>query len=223
MQFQINGKVTALLICCLILSGCVANKDVNRWGKYTLVGAGIGGGLGGIAGALSNTAGVPIGALAGAVLGGLICVFAKTEPESLTEVDVLSPTEEMKEKIDSDVIGTPQKVLLAEEKPGSIYFETSSALLDEKAKVVLKDIIDRVDAYNDIKIIFNGYTDNTGKPRFDNAGLAKRRAESVKNYLLSLGVSTDHLFMGSGGIIEDNNDTVAGRADNRKVDIIASP
>ncbi|MDP0590220.1 MAG: OmpA family protein [Candidatus Endonucleobacter bathymodioli] len=238
MQFQIKGRVTTLLICCLILSGCASNGASNsdasnsdasngrgfKWAKHTLLGAGIGGGLGGIAGAVTSTVAAPVAALGGAVLGGLICVFAKPKPEFPTEEDVLSPNEAMEEKAEnSDAIDTAQKVLLAEEKLGSIYFETSSDQLDEKAKVVLKEIVDRVDSYKDIKIIFNGYTDNTGKPRFDNAGLAKRRAKSVNNHLRSLGVSIDRLFMGSGGIIEDNNSTVAGRKENRKVDIIATP
>ena len=67
----------------------------------------------------------------------------------------------------------------------------------------------------------NGYTDNTGSAAY-NKGLSERRAKAVASYLEKEGVCSKKLTVKGFGAtdFEATNDTVAGRAKNRRVDII---
>jgi len=62
-----------------------------------------------------------------------------------------------------------------------------------------------------------GHTDSVGSEPY-NAGLSMRRAEAVKSYFNSRGISSDRLFTKGYGKIApaDTNDTVEGRANNRR-------
>ena len=68
-------------------------------------------------------------------------------------------------------------------------------------------------------IIIAGHTDNVGTAEY-NRDLGFRRAESVKNFLVEYGVSPDRLRVESFGETRpiDTNDTVEGRARNRRVE-----
>ncbi len=67
----------------------------------------------------------------------------------------------------------------------------------------------------------NGYTDNTGSAAY-NKGLSERRAKAVASYLEKEGVCSKKLTVKGFGATDfvATNDTVAGRAKNRRVDII---
>ncbi|HCC85771.1 MAG TPA: hypothetical protein DEQ06_04115, partial [Porphyromonadaceae bacterium] len=74
----------------------------------------------------------------------------------------------------------------------------------------------------DVKIY--GHTDSTGSDAINNP-LSQRRAESVYNYLLSKGVSGSRMVsegFGSTQPVADNN-TAAGRAENRRVEVYILP
>lgn len=63
-----------------------------------------------------------------------------------------------------------------------------------------------------------GHTDSTG-PETYNMGLSVRRAEAVKNHLVEKGIAANRLTTKGYGEADPigNNDTVAGRAENRRV------
>jgi outer membrane protein OmpA-like peptidoglycan-associated protein len=70
----------------------------------------------------------------------------------------------------------------------------------------------------DVKIKIEGHTDNEEK---DADNLSEQRADAVKAYLVSKGISVDRITVaGSGSTmpIGDNN-TNAGRTKNRRVEI----
>ena len=83
------------------------------------------------------------------------------------------------------------------------------------------------------KIVVNGYTDNVPvSPALQRQGitsnqvLSEKRAENVKEYLISQGVKPD--LVSARGFGETNpiasNDTAAGRAQNRRVELtLAAP
>ena len=65
-----------------------------------------------------------------------------------------------------------------------------------------------------------GYTDSTGSEEY-NLGLSNRRADSVADYLMQNGVSSDQIVVnwyGEANPIADNS-TAGGRAQNRRVEI----
>ena len=73
------------------------------------------------------------------------------------------------------------------------------------------------------KLRISGHTDNTGSEKFNKA-LSVARAESVKAYLLSKGVSADRISTEGFGALSPiaSNDTPEGREANRRVEFIIS-
>jgi outer membrane protein OmpA-like peptidoglycan-associated protein len=73
------------------------------------------------------------------------------------------------------------------------------------------------------KIFLEGHTDNTGSAE-DNLVLSKRRAESVKKYLVSRGIRQHRITADGKGEASPiaSNDTPEGRAENRRVEIVLS-
>ena len=67
----------------------------------------------------------------------------------------------------------------------------------------------------------NGYTDSTGSAEYNKA-LSQRRAQAVASYLESKGVAAKKLTTKGYGATDfvASNDTPAGRAQNRRVDIV---
>ena len=70
------------------------------------------------------------------------------------------------------------------------------------------------------KIVVTGHTDNVGKVDYNN-DLSLRRAEAVRDYLLSMGVDAGKIEIGGKGESEPvaDNSTEAGRAQNRRVEV----
>jgi OOP family OmpA-OmpF porin len=90
---------------------------------------------------------------------------------------------------------------------------TGKAKLDENVKTLM--------AYPDINVDIRGYTDSIGTQKY-NLGLSKRRAETVKKYMESKGIAADRMkaqWFGKKDPIASNK-TAAGRAQNRRVEIV---
>jgi outer membrane protein OmpA-like peptidoglycan-associated protein len=103
----------------------------------------------------------------------------------------------------------------------SIYFSSSSAKLAATATVSLNKIVKVMKDNPDLKIKIEGNTDNIEK---DADKLSEGRANAVKTYLVSKGISADRIeVQGAGSTmpIGDNN-TTAGRSKNRRVEIKAN-
>jgi outer membrane protein OmpA-like peptidoglycan-associated protein len=70
-------------------------------------------------------------------------------------------------------------------------------------------------------VAISGHTDNTGSDAI-NQPLSERRAQSVSNFLIGKGVAKSRMTTvgnGSNQPVADNN-TVDGRAKNRRVEIV---
>jgi OOP family OmpA-OmpF porin len=74
------------------------------------------------------------------------------------------------------------------------------------------------------KIIVQGYTDAQGSLAYNEA-LSQNRAETVRAYLVSHGVPADRLTATGFGPRNPvaTNDTVEGRANDRRVEIVVTP
>jgi outer membrane protein OmpA-like peptidoglycan-associated protein len=108
-------------------------------------------------------------------------------------------------------------------KSYAIEFETGKATFSPSAVKVLNDLLDQA-AVTTLNVQINGHTDNTGDSG-TNIGLSKDRAEAVKNFLMKNAPSTftaervQTRGYGDTQPIADNN-TVAGKAKNRRVEVI---
>lgn len=105
----------------------------------------------------------------------------------------------------------------------NVFFNTSSSKLLAKSYISLDEVVKVLKEHADYKISVDGYTDNTGKADF-NQKLSENRAKSVRDYLVSKGIDESRITFAGHGInnpIADNN-TAAGRAQNRRVEMTLS-
>src|SRR5690606_39737228 len=102
----------------------------------------------------------------------------------------------------------------------TILFDTGKSSIKEESAKVLADIIEILNEYPTAKFTVEGHTDSVGSEKL-NQGLSEARALSVKDYLVQNGV--DEFRLSSKGFGEskpiDTNNTAAGRANNRRVEI----
>jgi len=101
-----------------------------------------------------------------------------------------------------------------------VNFENDSAVLTAKAKSILNGVAGSLKKRPDIKITIAGHTDSRGSSAY-NKMLSQRRADSVRRYLGSKGVKVSNLTAKGFGEEQPiaTNNTAAGRADNRRVEL----
>ena len=105
----------------------------------------------------------------------------------------------------------------------SVTFATNSSTIQSQFQSALNDVakVLREDGTaNKLAIVVHGHTDNTGTDAINNP-LSQNRANSVKNYLASQGISSTRIAArgyGSSSPVADNS-TAAGREQNRRVEI----
>ncbi|MEA3251831.1 MAG: OmpA family protein [Pseudomonadota bacterium] len=101
-----------------------------------------------------------------------------------------------------------------------VNFEFDSATLTSQAEMILDDVASKLAANENVRVRLEGYTDSIGSEAY-NKDLSQRRAQSVKDYLISQGISANR--MRAIGYGEEQpiatNETAAGRAENRRVEL----
>jgi peptidoglycan-binding protein ArfA len=104
-----------------------------------------------------------------------------------------------------------------------INFATDGATVAPDSQQLLSQIAQKVKACPDVKVAVIGHTDNTGNDAI-NVPLSGNRAKSVADELISDGISGDHVTSQGAGSANPvaSNDTPAGRAQNRRVEITVS-
>jgi outer membrane protein OmpA-like peptidoglycan-associated protein len=115
--------------------------------------------------------------------------------------------QELKEKKKVDIYG--------------IYFDFASDQLKPESTPVLEEIAGVLKDNPDWKLTVSGHTDNVGGDAY-NLDLSKRRAAAVKEALVTqYHVAPDRLSTDGFGASRpvDTNDTLAGRARNRRVEL----
>jgi OOP family OmpA-OmpF porin len=119
-----------------------------------------------------------------------------------------------------DASGCPVKdevVLTVDE----VNFAFDSAQLDAASRRALDGIVDVVKSHSGVGLGIVGHTDSSG-PESYNLRLSKRRAQAVVDYLVSQGVDRSDLVATGAGETNPvaSNDTRAGRAENRRVELV---
>jgi outer membrane protein OmpA-like peptidoglycan-associated protein len=104
-----------------------------------------------------------------------------------------------------------------------VLFETGKYALSTDAQLKLAKLSGIIQAHPGLNLAIEGYTDTTGAADF-NMKLSQERADTVRQFLISEGLSADSITskgLGQADPIADNN-TAAGRKLNRRVEIIVS-
>src|SRR6267143_1351200 len=101
-----------------------------------------------------------------------------------------------------------------------VTFETGRSALKPDSYTILDIVAASLIANPDIKIEISGHTDNTGSAA-TNTRLSQARADAVRTYLASKGVSPDRMVAKGYGPSQPvaPNATAAGRAQNRRVEL----
>jgi len=106
---------------------------------------------------------------------------------------------------------------------GDVLFTTGRADLKPGATGNLSKLVAFLDKYPDRTVAIQGYTDSVGSEDY-NQWLSERRADSVKSYLIEQGISSIRLAASGKGRSDPvaDNDSAAGRQQNRRVEVIIS-
>ena len=73
-----------------------------------------------------------------------------------------------------------------------VFFNYDSAELDNDAQELLQDQVAWLKQYSDVSVIIEGHCDERGTREY-NLALGEKRAQSVKNYIINLGISADRV------------------------------
>jgi len=187
-----------------------------------LLGAAIGGSAAGVlvsqyeggdGGSDSETAGAAAagavgGGIIGTLLGHLICDPVETPPPPPPPPPVAKPA--------PPAPGTK----ITEIKGPQFDFNKSTIKPDGKRR--LDDVVRLMRDNPNLRIVAVGHTDSVGSDAY-NMKLGQKRASAVADYLLSEGVSPSRVDVRSEGESRPvaSNSTAEGRAENRRVEIIA--
>jgi OmpA-OmpF porin, OOP family len=101
----------------------------------------------------------------------------------------------------------------------SIYFDYDKTTLQSKSFVELNKVVVLLKQNPKIEIEIAGHTDSNGPDDY-NLNLSQGRSQSVVNYLISQGISSNRLTAHGYGETKpiDTNETDEGRANNRRVE-----
>jgi outer membrane protein OmpA-like peptidoglycan-associated protein len=104
-----------------------------------------------------------------------------------------------------------------------VLFETNKYDLSPDARLKLAKLSGIIQAHPGLNLAIEGHTDTTGTAEY-NMTLSQQRADSVRQFLISQGLSPDTITsrgLGDANPVADNS-TPAGRKQNRRVEIIVS-
>jgi outer membrane protein OmpA-like peptidoglycan-associated protein len=104
-----------------------------------------------------------------------------------------------------------------------VLFETGKYALSVDAQLKLAKLSGIIQAHPGLNLAIEGYTDTTGTPDF-NLKLSQQRADAVRQFLITQGLSPDTITskgLGQADPVADNS-TAGGRKLNRRVEIIVS-
>jgi outer membrane protein OmpA-like peptidoglycan-associated protein len=108
---------------------------------------------------------------------------------------------------------------------GSVLFASNHSDLLPSAQAKLNEVGAALTKQGaQAKITVEGHTDSQGTASY-NQELSQRRAESVRDYLVSRGIAADRVTAQGFGLTRPlaDNASAEGRADNRRVEIVVQP
>lgn len=218
-----NMRVSLLLgaASVMALGACATNPDgsMGTTLSQTQQGALIGAAAGGLYGATRDSdknnqgkdflKGAVLGAAAGAVVGNII----EAQEKQLRQV-MTSPGVQIINH------GDYLQVIM----PSGLLFASDSAAISGQAQNDLYGLAQSLNQYPNSRVEIYGHTDSTASDAH-NMDLSQRRAQSVGGILTAAGVSSSRLVMVGRGESQPvaSNDSEAGRAQNRRVEILIRP
>ena len=199
-----------LITASLAIGGCATNPN------NTQKGAGIGAVLGAVLGKATGDHdksryawGAVVGAIAGGAIGNYMDRQEKEMREQLSDTGVQVVRE-----------GDNLRLIM----PGDITFATNSASISPNFNPVLQDVAKVVNNYEKTVLLIEGHTDDTGSESY-NQQLSERRANSVKNLMVSFSVNPTRITTVGLGQYQPKvpNTSAENRQQNRRVELKIQP
>ena len=212
-------KIITLIASVSLLAGCQQLGDSYGNNSSTYKGAGlgalIGAGLGSLTGDGSTerrqraTVGAAVGALAGLGIGQ----YMDRQEDQMR--DTLAGSGVSVERRGNDLLLN---------MPDSITFNVNSSVVQPQFTQTLREVATVLNEYDRTLVEVAGHTDSTGSAAH-NQELSENRALAVSSRLRQLGVSSGRLNIRAYGESQPiaSNNTVEGKSQNRRVEIVISP
>ncbi len=202
----------------LLASACTTDpytgqRTVNRT-AVGIIGGAVGGYLlGDLVGGNHDRNAKVIGAGVGALAGGAVGHYMDRQEAELRRQTAGTGV---------DVIRSGDELILR--MPAGITFPVDSYAIQPGAGATLNEVSRTLVSYEQTYIDVLGHTDSTGSDAYNQA-LSQRRAQSVADYLGSRGVARARMGIRGYGESQPiaSNDSEAGRAQNRRVEIKVVP
>jgi outer membrane protein OmpA-like peptidoglycan-associated protein len=208
------GGLVPVLVALAVVAGCAAHSPGierstrrDKTKKSIAIGAAAGAVLGAVLGE-GEADEILAGAAIGAGIGAGIGTYMDKQEEALGHIPGTSVKRVAENmlliKFDSDIL-----------------FQVDSAMLSGASRVTLNDVAAVLMEYPKTAVIINGHTDATGS-EVHNQALSERRATAVMSQLVGQGLDPSRMTALGYGESQPvaANDMVAGRALNRRVNIL---
>lgn len=219
MHKNIIKSTAAIAIVAFTATGCA---DMSATQRGTATGAGIGAGLGGLIGATTSgggsgraTRGAVIGAAAGAVVGNIWSKRMEAQKQQMEQATRGTGVQ----------VSQTQDNRLKLEIPSDISFDTGRSDIKSNFQPILQRFASTLQENPNTNVVIIGHTDSTGSDAI-NQPLSVDRASRTRDYLAGRGVNPNRITIEGRGSREPiaSNDTTAGKARNRRVEIyVAEP
>jgi len=210
---KVNLFASLMLSVAIIFSGCNANNTVKGTAIGGGGGAAVGAGVGALIGGGKGAAwGAGIGAVVGGAAGALIGNKMDKQKKELEKIQ--------NAKVESMNNGEAIKVTF----DSGILFAVNSSALNQASVNSLTQFANSLKSNPETDVQIFGHTDSSGNDQI-NIPLSQQRAGSVQNFLMGQGITSSRITsqgMGSSQPVADNN-TSAGKAQNRRVEIFIIP
>lgn len=199
----------AVAISAVLIAGCSSMSERERG---TAKGAAVGGAAGAVIGAATggNTGrGAVIGGAVGAIAGNLWSKRMEDKREALARASAGTGIE----------VQRTEDNRLRVNVPSDFSFDVNRSDIKPAMRPVLDEMARNLDP--GVRVWVVGHTDATGSDA-TNQPLSVDRAQSVRSYLMGRGVASSRIQVEGRGEREPvaSNDTEAGRAKNRRVEVL---
>jgi len=104
-----------------------------------------------------------------------------------------------------------------------VLFDFNKSTLKPAAREKLAKVSGILSSYPNLKLQIEGFADNVGSDEY-NQKLSEERADAVRDYLVTQGVRQANISAAGYGKSDPvaDNSTAAGRAENRRVQVVVS-
>jgi outer membrane protein OmpA-like peptidoglycan-associated protein len=214
--------VSASIAALLGATACTTTDPYSSAPRRNNAGTGvIAGALGGaLLGYLTNTSdseegreNALLGAGIGALAGGAVGVYMDRQQAALER------------ELSGTGVGVAREGdVLILRMPSDVTFPTNQSGISPSFYPVLDDVVAVLQRYDQSTIDIVGHADSRGTDEY-NLGLSRDRASNVARYLVDKGVLPARLYVEGRGESQPiaSNDTAAGQAQNRRVEITIRP